>query len=419
MSNNAGNWGNCLRYAAVSDVGLRRANNQDSFNIMLAANQEQFHEQGHIFVVADGMGAHAAGELASKMAADSIPLIYYKQREASRDEALHSAVVGAHQRIYEKGQSDEAFRGMGTTVDSLVILPQGALIGHVGDSRVYRLRGEKYEQLTFDHSLVWELRAAGEFPNGKVPSYIPRNVITRSLGPNSKVDVDLEGPLPLEKGDIFLLCSDGLSGQISDEEMAQILSVREPEKAVQTLVNLANLRGGPDNITIVVVEILAPFDSTAPVPCRRGKSSTSRGVLALAALAMACLLIAVLTALMQQQGIALIAGAAAILMAGIAVVLKFGNGENSPSLDVAPLGKAPYTSVPSKPDEKFVATLAQVMSELRDAAEADQWAINWARFDEHSDRAVRHLGSRRYDAAIQSYCDAIDQVMQELKHQNR
>ena len=120
--------------------------------------------------------------------------------------------------------ASDDFRGMGTTVSALVILPQGALVAHVGDSRIYRLRGSRLEQLTFDHSLVWELQAAGQIPAEDVPNYIPKNIITRSLGPNPEAQVDLEGFFPVEPGDTFLLCSDGLSGQVPDDEIGQVLA---------------------------------------------------------------------------------------------------------------------------------------------------------------------------------------------------
>src|SRR5690606_7466469 len=114
------------------------------------------------------------------------------------------------------------------------LLPEGAVVAHVGDSRVYLLRGDQFFQLTFDHSLVWEMQAAGEVTDETARSgVIPKNVITRSLGPNANVQIDLEGPFPIRLGDRFLLCSDGLSGQISDEEIGALMRVLQPEEAVQ------------------------------------------------------------------------------------------------------------------------------------------------------------------------------------------
>ncbi len=145
---------------------------------------------------------------------------------------------------------------MGTTASTLAILPEGAVVAHVGDSRIYRLRRGVFEQLTFDHSLVWEMEASGQVhPNSALGQSIPKNVITRSLGPNAEVMVDIEGPFQVEEGDRFLLCSDGLSGQVDDTEMAALVDCLPEELAARVLVDLANLRGGPDNSTVIIVRI--------------------------------------------------------------------------------------------------------------------------------------------------------------------
>src|SRR5260370_25741457 len=141
---------------------------------------------------------------------------------------------------------------MGTTTTALLVRPEGAWIGHVGDSRAYRIRDGQIEQMSFDHSLVWEMaRRQGVDPDGL--QGIPSNVIVRSLGPEPLVQVDVEGPHPVQAGDTYLLCSDGLTGQISDSEMGAIASVLPPAEACRFLVDLANLRGGPDNITVLIV----------------------------------------------------------------------------------------------------------------------------------------------------------------------
>jgi len=246
-----------LRCISASDVGMRRKSNQDSVAITLANSPEQWASHGHLFVVADGMGAHAAGELASKLATDNIPHSYYKRNEQSPSEAIAGAVREANEKINTKGENSVDFQGMGTTCSCLVLLPQGALAAHVGDSRVYRLRENRcFEQLTFDHSLVWEMAAASNATEEDVPAYVPKNVITRSLGPHPTVAVDIEGPFALRSGDRFLLCSDGLTGPLSPELIGMVLSSLSPSEVVQSLVDLANLLGGPDNITVIVAEVL-------------------------------------------------------------------------------------------------------------------------------------------------------------------
>jgi serine/threonine protein phosphatase PrpC len=255
MDQSADPWQKFVEHAELTDVGLRRSNNQDSLAFQLASGEKEWRRRGHLFLVADGMGAHAAGELASKIAADTVPLTYFKLADESPVTALQKAIEDANAKIHARGQANPDFKGMGTTASVLLLLPQGAMVGHVGDSRVYRLRGDRVEQLSFDHSLVWEMKAAGRINDHDMPGFIPKNIITRSLGPADVVQVDVEGPFPLAEGDTFMLCSDGLSGQVEDEELGVILHCLPPREAVQVLVDLANLRGGPDNITVIVARV--------------------------------------------------------------------------------------------------------------------------------------------------------------------
>src|SRR5262249_1176895 len=157
--------------------------------------------------------------------------------------ALRKAFVEANASIHAKGQQNPEFGGMGTTTTALLLRPEGAWVGHVGDSRAYRIRGSQIEQMSFDHSLVWEMaKRKGVDPEG-LPD-IPSNVIVRSLGPEPLVEVDVEGPHAIKAGDVFLLCSDGLSGQVSDAEIGAVASALPPAEACRVLVDVANLRGG-------------------------------------------------------------------------------------------------------------------------------------------------------------------------------
>jgi len=225
------------------------------------------------------MGAHAAGELASKLAIDHIPHLYAKYNQDLPPEAMRQAVKGANAEIHRKGQVNEEFHNMGTTCSVLNILPQGAVVAHIGDSRVYRYSQNKIEQLTFDHSLVWEMKAAGQLTEEEEKQgKVPKNVITRSLGPYAECKVDLEGPFPVQVGDTFLLCSDGLTAVIEDSEIGSILGNMPPKEAAKVMVDLANLRGGPDNITVVIVKITHPQLATtragaAKVNLMKDKSS--------------------------------------------------------------------------------------------------------------------------------------------------
>lgn len=243
-----------IEFASLTDVGCRRSHNQDSHVAMGASDSEQWRARGHVFLVADGMGAHAVGELASKIAVDNIPHLYSKYAREGAQPALERAFVEANTTIHTRGQQNADFRGMGTTGTALVLRPDGAWVGHVGDSRAYRIRAGVIEQLSFDHSLLWEL-ARRQRKNPEELQGIPPNVIVRSLGPEPVVQVDVEGPHLVEPGDVYLLCSDGLSGQVSDRELGAVVTTLPPSEACRFLVHLANLQGGPDNITVIVARV--------------------------------------------------------------------------------------------------------------------------------------------------------------------
>ncbi len=247
--------GSTLDYCDRTDVGRRRSNNQDAKAVLEPWNRDIYNRRGWLFVVADGMGAHAAGEMASAIAAEQVPLVYDKLAGKSPARALRQAIEQANTEIHAKGESSVDLKGMGTTCTALVLVPRGALVGHVGDSRAYRVRGRRIEQLSRDHSLVWELQdlqAAGEAVPGLDLRETPKNIITRSLGPHPQVQVDLEGPFPVDEGDVFVLCSDGLSGQVGDAEIGLLAGTLPPREAAEVLVGLALVRGAPDNVTVIV-----------------------------------------------------------------------------------------------------------------------------------------------------------------------
>ncbi|WP_422924682.1 PP2C family protein-serine/threonine phosphatase [Singulisphaera sp. PoT] len=234
---------------------MRRSNNQDSYSIVRASNPETWRQRGHLFMVADGMGAHAVGELASKMACDNIPHNYNKAKSAPSSDAITKAYREVGTLIHSRATANRDFQGMGTTCSTLLLLPQGALIAHVGDSRVYRIREGRIDQLSFDHSLVWELVKRKHLSPENANVAVPKNVITRSLGPDPSVEVDIEGPLAVAPNDVYLLCSDGLSGPINDPEIGAFAANFHPKDACRFLINLANLRGGHDNITVVILRV--------------------------------------------------------------------------------------------------------------------------------------------------------------------
>lgn len=249
------NWDDIIIDASATDTGMRRSNNQDSHTVVRAPNPEAWRARGHVFMVADGMGAHAVGELASKMACDLIPHNYMKTKAGTPQEAVTKAFRDVSALIHSRAAANRDFQGMGTTCSALLLLPEGALVAHVGDSRVYRVRNHRIDQLSFDHSLVWELVRRNHLTPEQANLSVPKNVITRSLGPESDIEVDVEGPLSVELDDVYLLCSDGLSGPVNDDELGAFAGHYHPRDACRFLLNLANLRGGLDNITVLIVRI--------------------------------------------------------------------------------------------------------------------------------------------------------------------
>ena len=402
---------------------MRRLNNQDALAVVVTDDAAQWSSRGHLLMVADGMGAHAAGELASKLAVDNIPHTYFKLRDLYPPAALRQAIREVNSLIFAKGQSSIGFQGMGTTCSCLVLLPQGALVAHVGDSRVYRLRGHRLAQLTFDHSLVWEMAAAGQMAQEDVPSYIPKNVITRSLGPHENVNIDLEGPFDAAAGDVFLLCSDGLSGQISDEEIGALLSCLPPEEAVQTLVDLANLRGGPDNISVVVARLVGD-DGTPPKPGSAEPQDTVVGGAApphenmfLPVVSVATLL-ALAFCLVNRWWIAsAVSGAALLTSLGLLLSSRNRQGgrDRMPVSLGGPYGNGPYRDTLAEPDEKLVASLAELAEKLRSLPEGQSLRINWQPLDELTAAGKAAAESGDYCTAIRRYAEALRAVMQQFR----
>lgn len=236
-----------LRHAALTDVGRAREHNEDTYGLEAAADRPE----GALFLVCDGAGGLAAGETASDMAVKRIISTYYASTERDRGAALRAAFVAANAEIYEQGKGQ-----MGTTGVAAVFLNDALLLGNVGDSRALLIRDGKPRQVTRDHSFVAEQVAAGVITpeQAKVSTY--RNIITRALGNRPDVEVDLFR-MPLVVGDRVVLCSDGLHGQVEPEEIAQAVMLVPLQQAVDRLVALANDRGGPDNITVMAIEVVA------------------------------------------------------------------------------------------------------------------------------------------------------------------
>ncbi|QDS89493.1 Serine/threonine phosphatase stp [Rosistilla ulvae] len=399
---------------------MRRANNQDSAVVQISDSSDRWQRRGHLFVVADGMGAHAAGELASKLAVEQIPHHYFRPSDAPVAEALRKAIQEANQEIYQRGQQNPEFHNMGTTGSSLVLGPEGAWVGHVGDSRVYRLRKQSLEQLTFDHSLVWEMEAAGPIDK-RLSRNIPKNVITRSLGPNAQVMVDVEGPWPLQPGDTFLLCSDGLTGQVDDIEIGVLMDCLPPKDACRVMVDLANLRGGPDNITIIIVRVdESEIGSEAFAGGNRSHRKAPQISMPLAIATGTCLLAAALFALLGSYPAAAAAGLASIVL-GVLMLTGFGSPQQAVATTTnAPRSStSPYRRYDCSDSRPLVKNLIGTVNALRDAANEKQWTVDWSEINalEHKAKQAQQDGNRRDAVHFQS--EAIIATMEQLREQRR
>jgi len=233
-----------IRVAGKSDVGRKRSNNQDSILV------SEIHG---LFAVADGMGGHSGGEVASAMAVKTLEKIFGESTGLEVTERLHQAVQLANRAIYEYAQANSQLNGMGTTLTAAAIDGPWLQIAQVGDSRLYLIRQGQIFQITEDHSQVYELLKAGLISEANMAS-VQRNVITRSVGYERQVSVDLF-TRRMDVGDRYLICSDGLSGMATNEQILQVVSNFDLDRAVYNLVELANAQGGEDNVSVVVFEI--------------------------------------------------------------------------------------------------------------------------------------------------------------------
>ena len=246
-----------IEVAGETNVGMKRTHNEDNFSII---------EDSGLYVVADGMGGHASGEVASKMAVDSLKEFFaataqdpertwpYKMDRAKgyEENRLITGIKLANLRIYETAQREAGKRGMGTTIVVMFAVEEGVYVAHVGDSRGYRIRDGKIEQLSEDHSLLNDYIKMKRLTAEQIANFPHKNVIVRALGMKDTVKVDTHFESP-KLDDVYLLCSDGLSGPVTDEEALEIVTAApDLRSAASRLIERANANGGPDNITVVL-----------------------------------------------------------------------------------------------------------------------------------------------------------------------
>lgn len=434
-----------VQYASRTDVGMRRAANQDSLSVRMCSEFSEWQACGHLFVVADGMGGHAVGDLASRITVETLPHAYFKQDAISVEARLRQSIFAANKAINDRSRENREFEGMGTTCSVLSLSNRGAMVGHVGDSRVYRLRRGILQQLTFDHSLQWEMIRLGRATAENVEMFHPRNVITRCLGPDLHVPIDVEGPFSVETGDVFLLCSDGLTNHVSDQEVGAILASLPPTESSRLLINLANCRGGTDNSTVIVVQVesyppcvptptdasVIPVASPGPSPLARSRSRLLIG------LAACCLVGAVAAVLFNEVVWAAAAGVTGILSLLFMVLFSRRPKPAVPSLPAAALEvstidsttnvqeecsalrssfrtSSPYRSVDCRNVEPLLSVLSEAQSELVQAARDGQWKVDFDELSQLSRQARSSQQGQKSDRAVRAWARILDLLMKEI-----
>ncbi len=245
-----------VKAVVLSDMGNIRTNNEDIGMFYRIADEDITREKGYLLIVADGMGGHKAGEVASKMATEIISQEYFKQNgNGSIEKNLFKAFSLANKRIYDLASSQKAFHGMGTTCSAFVITGDNVYYAHVGDSRGYFLKNNSIVRITEDHTYVQELVNKGEITPKEADIHPKRNILTNAMGtkPDLRIDTGKCNYI-FEKKDRLMLCSDGLYDYLNENELAEILSSKTLQEAAEYMIAEAKKRGGHDNITVVLSE---------------------------------------------------------------------------------------------------------------------------------------------------------------------
>src|ERR1700730_8473369 len=247
-----------LEVASRTDVGRLRRNNEDSYLYWEPDSGEEFLRKGRLAVVADGMGGYEGGQEASRLAVETVRHIYDHSFDATPQDTLFHAFQSAHQMIQRYAEEHPQFYGMGTTCTAVAIVDRQLHFAHVGDSRLYHIRAGSISRLTRDHSYVGRLVESGVVRSEDAESHPKRHILTAALGCGREIAPHVpDHAVSLEEGDTLLLCTDGLWGLVGDQELARVAQSTPPEEACSQLVTTALERGGPDNITVLVLRVSA------------------------------------------------------------------------------------------------------------------------------------------------------------------
>jgi len=245
-----------IEVASLTDVGCQRENNEDSFLYWEPAGDDDFQRKGRLAVIADGMGGYEGGQEASRLAVETVRQVYDNVVRDDPQAALREAFTTAHERIQGYAEQHPGLHGMGTTCTALVIRGRQLFFAHVGDSRLYLVRDASISRLTRDHSYVGRLVESGIVRAEDAEKHPQRHILTGALGAGTELAIESgEYGMALQDSDDLLLCTDGLWGVVSEEELESVVTGNAPAACCAALVNLARKRGGPDNITVQVLRV--------------------------------------------------------------------------------------------------------------------------------------------------------------------
>ena len=245
-----------VEISGQSDIGCQRENNEDSFGYWEPEDDEQFLRKGRLAIVADGMGGYEGGQEASHLAVETVSSFYRDLDSDDPQQTLNEALQTAHERVRQHGFAHPRLRGMGTTCTAIALVGHALHYVHVGDTRLYLVRDGQITQITHDHSYVGRLVESGVISREEAEKHPQRNILTAALGTSADLIMESPGrPEQLQARDVLVVCTDGLWGQVHDEEILKVVQDKSPEAAGRELIELARERGGPDNITLQILRV--------------------------------------------------------------------------------------------------------------------------------------------------------------------
>lgn len=246
-----------VELASLTDVGCSRENNEDSYGYWEPEDDASFAALGRLAIVADGMGGHEGGQIASRTAVEVFAETYASSAETDSQKRLLNALAEAHHRIQRKAREDPGLSAMGTTCTAFALVNSRLYFVHIGDSRLYLSREGKLRPLTRDHTLIARLIESGAIRPEEAENHPQKHVLTSALGVPDDIEIDFPPePVPIQPGDVLLICTDGLWGQMDLSEIQHVIASQSPKDACRALIQLAKDRGGPDNITVQILHVV-------------------------------------------------------------------------------------------------------------------------------------------------------------------